>query len=116
MAKKNDLTAFKRVWSYVRPQWARVVAVVFWSILIAMMFAVSFMTILPLLKVMMNEEGLHGWVDRKTIEWRYGLNLAIPDPIGQSGNDLNAFKSCRNRRGQPGRRSGISKIRPYYWG
>lgn len=84
MAKKDNLAAFKRIWSYVWPQWPRVITVVFWSFLIAIMFAVSFMTILPLLKVMMNEEGLHGWVDRKTIEWRYGLDIAIPNPIGQS--------------------------------
>ena len=92
MAKKDDLASFKRIWLYVWPQWPRVVTVVFWSFLIAMMFAVSFMTILPLLKVMTNEEGLHGWVDRKTIEWRYGFDLPIPDPIGQSDNDRNALR------------------------
>ena len=28
---------------------------------------------------MMSSEGLHGWADRKTVEWRYGLTLAVPD-------------------------------------
>ena len=110
MAKKDDLAAFKRIWSYVWPQWPRVITVVFWSFLIAMMFAVSFMTILPLLKVMMNEEGLHGWVDRKTIEWRYGFNLAIPDPIGQSDSDRNALRIVGIEEGSLSDEAGFLKF------
>jgi ABC-type multidrug transport system fused ATPase/permease subunit len=37
------------------------------------------MTIIPLLKVMMGQEGLHGWIDRKTCEWRYGLKFYVPE-------------------------------------
>ncbi len=77
--KTTDLTAFKRILGYVWPQWPRVVLVVISSLLIALMFTVSFMTVLPLLKVMMGNEGLHGWVDRKTVEWRYGLEVVVPD-------------------------------------
>ncbi|MHC4771545.1 MAG: hypothetical protein ACYS8O_07085 [Planctomycetota bacterium] len=79
MEKTKNLAAFKRVWAYVWPQWPRVVSVVLWSFLISIMFTLSFMTILPMLKVMMSSEGLHGWADRKTVEWRYGLKLAVPD-------------------------------------
>ena len=79
MEKTNNLTAFKRVWVYVWPQWPRVVSVVLWSFVISVMFTLSFMTVLPMLKVMMSSEGLHGWADRKTVEWRYGLKLAVPD-------------------------------------
>jgi ABC-type multidrug transport system fused ATPase/permease subunit len=37
------------------------------------------MTIIPLLKVMMGQEGLHGWIDRKECQWRYGLEFYIPE-------------------------------------
>jgi len=37
------------------------------------------MTVIPLLKVMMGEEGLHGWVDRKICGWRYGLDFYVPE-------------------------------------
>lgn len=88
MEKQNDLSAFKRLLGYVWPQWPRVVAVVFWSFLIAIMFTVSFATILPLLKVMMGEEGLHGWVDRKVCNIRYGMDFYVPDIYDfQSIND-----------------------------
>ncbi|MHC5172661.1 MAG: ABC transporter transmembrane domain-containing protein [Planctomycetota bacterium] len=79
MEKQNDLSAFKRLLGYVWPQWPRVLAVVSWSFLIAIMFTVSFATILPLLKVMMGEEGLHGWVDRKVCNIRYGMDFYVPD-------------------------------------
>jgi ABC-type multidrug transport system fused ATPase/permease subunit len=79
MEKQKDITAFKRLMGYVWPQWVSVVAVIFWSFMIAIMFAVSFATILPLLKVMMGEEGLHGWVDRKVCNIRYGMDFKVPD-------------------------------------
>jgi len=37
------------------------------------------MTIVPLLKLMMNEEGLHGWADRKVCERRYGIKFYTPE-------------------------------------
>jgi len=76
---EGDLTAFLRMFKYVRPQWPRVVAVVLVAILISMLFSLSFMTIGPLLKVMMGEEGLHGWVDRKICNLRYGMDFYVPE-------------------------------------
>lgn len=87
MDKTKNLAAFKRIWSYVWPQWPRLAAVIVWSMVIALMFTISFMTVLPLLKVMMGDEGLHGWVDRKTAEWRYGVELAVPDIADYSAED-----------------------------
>jgi ABC-type multidrug transport system fused ATPase/permease subunit len=37
------------------------------------------MTIIPLLKVMMGQEGLHGWIDRKGCQWHYGLEFYVPE-------------------------------------
>ena len=77
--KKNNKMPFLRIFKYVRPQWPRVVVIIFTAVLIGVLFALSFATVVPLLKVMMGEEGLHGWVDRKTCGWRYGLDFYVPD-------------------------------------
>jgi len=73
------MKAFKRIFKYIWPQWPQIIVVVVSAILIAVLLSLSFMTVIPLLKVMMGEEGLHGWVDRKTCEWRYGLELSVPE-------------------------------------
>ena len=76
---KGNLRAFRRVFAYVWPQWHRLVLVVLSALLAAMLFSLSFMTIIPLLKVMMGEEGLHGWIDRKTCDVHYGMDFYVPD-------------------------------------
>jgi ABC-type multidrug transport system fused ATPase/permease subunit len=48
-------------------------------VLISVLFSFSVVTVLPLLKVMMGEEGLHGWVNRKISENRYGISFYVPD-------------------------------------
>jgi ABC-type multidrug transport system fused ATPase/permease subunit len=52
--------------------------------IIGVLFAFSIGTILPLLKVMMGEEGLHGWVDRLISKDRYGVSFYVPDKIDMS--------------------------------
>ena len=49
------------------------------AIIVAILLSVSFMTIVPLMKVMLGQEGLHGWVDRKACDWKYGVNIYLPD-------------------------------------
>jgi ATP-binding cassette, subfamily B, bacterial MsbA len=75
----KKVQSFRRMFVYVWPQWPRIVVVVFMALLIGLLFSLSFATIIPLLKVMMGEEGLHGWVDRKTCDWRYGMDFYVPD-------------------------------------
>ena len=70
---------FVRVFQYVRPQWPRVVVVVVSAMMIALMLSASFMTIIPLLTVMISNEGLPSWVDRKVSDVYYGLELQIPE-------------------------------------
>lgn len=77
--KKDDLTAFWRIFEYVKPQWPRVVAVFVVVVIIASLFALSFATIGPLLKVMMGEEGIHGWVNRRICKAYYGMDFYVPD-------------------------------------
>jgi ABC-type multidrug transport system fused ATPase/permease subunit len=73
------MDAFKRIFEYIWPQWHRLVTIGCSALLIAILFSVSFATILPLLKVMMGEEGLHGWINREISESRYGLVFRVPD-------------------------------------
>jgi subfamily B ATP-binding cassette protein MsbA len=75
------MKAFWRVFEYIWPQWPRLVVIFFCAILISILFSLSFMTIIPLLKLMMGQEGLHGWVDRKVCEQRYGIRFYTPDRI-----------------------------------
>jgi len=75
----RSVKEFWRIWTYVWPQWPRLVVVVATAVMIGMLFSVSFVTIIPLLKVMMGEEGLQGWLDRKSCEIRYGMDFYVPD-------------------------------------
>jgi len=78
------MKAFKRIFQYVWPQWHRLVVIVVSAMIIGILFAFSIGTILPLLKVMMGEEGLHGWVDRLIAKDRYGVSFYVPDKIDMS--------------------------------
>jgi ABC-type multidrug transport system fused ATPase/permease subunit len=85
------MKAFRRIFKYIWPQWPRIIVVVLSAIIIGILLSLSFMTIIPLLKVMMGQEGLHGWIDRKTCEWRYGLEFYVPettDFADSSGMDI----------------------------
>jgi subfamily B ATP-binding cassette protein MsbA len=73
------MKAFGRIFVYVWPQWLRLTAVVSSAVVIGMLFSLSFATIVPLLKVMMGEEGLRGWVDRNVCHWRYGVDFYVPE-------------------------------------
>ena len=73
------MDAFKRSFKYVWPQWRRLVVIFCAALVVGLLFSVSVATVLPLLKVMMGEEGLHGWVNRKICEHRYGLTFYVAD-------------------------------------
>lgn len=82
------MNAFRRVFRYIRPQWPRVIVVVLSAIMIAALLSLSFMTVIPLLNVMIRSEGLHGWVDRKTCQYYYGLDFYVPRMLEvTSGHD-----------------------------
>ena len=85
------MKSFRRIFKYIWPQWYRVVIVVTSAMVVSLLLSLSFMTIIPLLKVMMGEEGLHSWVDRKMCNWRYGVDFDVPeitDLANKSGHDL----------------------------
>jgi len=76
---QQPVKEFWRIWKYVWPQWPRLTAVLVTAVVIGLLFSVSFVTIIPLLKVMMGEEGLQGWLDRKICAIRYGIDFYVPD-------------------------------------
>ena len=81
--------AFRRIFPYILPQWPRLVAVFVSVLVICLLLSISFMTIIPLLTVMMEDEGLHGWADRKACRWQYGLEFSVPNaPELAAGSSL----------------------------
>jgi ATP-binding cassette, subfamily B, bacterial MsbA len=77
---------FSRVFKYIWPQWPRIVVVVLSAILVAALLSGSFLTVIPLLKVMIGQEGLRGWSDRKVCQMRYGVDFYVPESIDFSGS------------------------------
>lgn len=73
------MNSFKRLLKYIWPQWPSMITIVFCVLVIGMLFSASFVTVIPLLKVMMGREGIHGWVDRKICNSRYGMDFYVPD-------------------------------------
>ncbi len=73
------MNAIGRIFKYIRPQWPRVIVVVASALLVGILYSLSFATIMPLLKVMMGEEGLSSWVDRRVCTWRYGVEFYVPE-------------------------------------
>ncbi len=86
------MRAFRRIFRYIWPQWPRITVVVFSAIIVAALLSLSFMTIIPLLKVMMDDEGLHGWIDRKACEYHYGLEFNVPRATDISHNPALAYQ------------------------
>jgi ATP-binding cassette, subfamily B, bacterial MsbA len=84
--EKRQVKEFVRVFKYIWPQWPRIVVVVISAIIVSALLSVSFMTVIPLLKVMMGQEGLHGWVDRKVCQWRYGTSFYVPESVDFTEN------------------------------
>ncbi len=77
--ESSRMKAFWRIFRYIWPQWPRLIVVFGTAIIVAILLSVSFMTIIPLMKVMLGHEGLHGWVDRKALDWKYGVSIYRPD-------------------------------------
>ena len=71
--------SFSRMFKYILPQWSKIIIIVVSAIIIAALLSFSFMTAIPLLKVMMGKEGIHSWVDRKTCKWLYGVEFYVPE-------------------------------------
>jgi ABC-type multidrug transport system fused ATPase/permease subunit len=82
------MNSFRRVLKYVWPQWPRIIAVVASAMIVSSLLSASFVAVIPLLKVMTGEEGLHGWVERETSAHRYGISFYVPEKIDFVESDI----------------------------
>jgi len=87
------MKALGSIFKYVWPQWPRIIVAVVSAIVVAALLSLSLLTIIPLLKVMVDKEegGLHGWLDATACRCRYGLtpSLSLGTEVapGQSRTD-----------------------------
>ncbi len=107
------MKAFRRLLSYVWPQWHRISLVVASALTIAVFFSLSLLTLIPLLKVVMNEEGIRGWVNRNICVSRYGINFNVPaasDFISDANNNIAYYLQVTEVKGKSlSKRAGLAK-------
>jgi len=103
------MKAFRRIFGYVWPQWPRIIVVVSSALILSLLLSLSFMTIIPLLKVMMGDEGIHGWVERKICSARYGISFASSDGLGEMGT-ADALVLTSLKRDSLGQKAGLEKF------
>ena len=85
------MKAFRRIFKYIWPQWPSIIVVVISALVVSALLSLSFMTLIPLLNVMVKGEGLHSWVDRKVGGTRYGVNLHMPEQTDFSTSDIGGY-------------------------
>ena len=95
MSKKtgsdNSVKAFARVFRYIWPQWPRIIVVVVSALVVSMLLSISFLTVIPLLKVMTGQEGLRDWADRKICQWQYGVSFYVPESVDFTSDSSTDF-------------------------
>jgi hypothetical protein len=78
------MKALRRIFKYIWPQWQGLITIVVSAMLISALYSLSFATISPLLTVMMGDEGLHSWFNRKVSSLRYGMKFYTSPPVDLS--------------------------------
>jgi len=79
--------SFWRVLRYLRGQYQTVFVSIVCALLVAVLFSVSIGSILPLMKVMLEDEGPHDWVYRGMIEARVGVTFASNPLSEETGTE-----------------------------
>lgn len=103
------MKAFRRIFGYVWPQWPRIIVVVTSALILSVLLSLSFMTVIPLLKVMMGDEGIHGWVERKICSARYGVSFASSDGLGEL-DTVDALVVTSLKKDSLGQEAGLAKL------
>lgn len=102
---------FRRVFKYIRPQWPQIITVVLAAIIVSSLLSLSFVTVIPLLKVMMGEEGLHGWVERKICAHWHGINFSLPEITNFNATDVPSHLLVTNiKQDSPAQKAGLQKM------
>ena len=74
---------FKRVLGYVKQEYRAVILSILCALFTVILFSLSLAAVLPLMKVMIGEEGLHGWIYRAIIKDRSGISF-VDVPLGEN--------------------------------
>ncbi|MBN1435838.1 MAG: ABC transporter ATP-binding protein [Sedimentisphaerales bacterium] len=82
---------FRRALPYVFMYWRSVLALVLCALLAATLYSTTLVSMLPLMKVMINEEGLHGWVYRGIIKHRSGVEFQSAQVLEDSSGNIIDF-------------------------
>jgi len=78
---------FRRVLGYLQGQYLSVILSILCAMGVAGLLSLSLAAMLPLMKVLINEEGLEGWVHRTLVKQRMGIKLeAIEEAIGEGAD------------------------------
>jgi len=95
---------FARLLGYVWPHKRYLFPAVACILLMAATYSASIGSVFPVLKVVVEREGLHGWVDRYIVESRLRCRLALYDPERHGvvpGIPANAAKIIEIKPGSP---------------
>jgi ATP-binding cassette, subfamily B, bacterial MsbA len=98
LLRKDFMNAFSRVFKYVWPQqWPKIALIFLSAFCISAVFSLSFVTIIPILQVMMGSDGgLHGWVDQAVVKQEYGVEFHSPDLLSIEANpDVTRYLEVR---------------------
>ncbi len=105
------MSNFRRVFKYVWPQWPRIIVVLVSAIIVSSLLSLSIVTIIPLLKVMMGEEGLHGWAERKISAHRYGINFSVSEMTDFAQSDVSYHLLVTDiKDNSPAKKAGLQKM------
>jgi ABC-type multidrug transport system fused ATPase/permease subunit len=105
------MKSFKRIFKYVWPQWPRVIVVFVSAIIVSSLLSLSIWTVIPLLKVMMGGEGLHGWAERKIVSHRYDIGFAVPTSLEYTDPNVgHHLLVIRVGEDSPAQKAGLQKL------
>jgi ABC-type multidrug transport system fused ATPase/permease subunit len=84
LERSSTFKHFRRLLSYVWPQKRFLIPAFLCILVMAITYSASIASILPVLTTIVEEEGLHGWVDKQIAQQRYDCLLSVYDPVTDS--------------------------------
>ncbi len=83
------LPYFFKVLGYAKTQWKLIGLSILCAVMVAGLYSLNIGAVLPFLKVMMAEEGLHDWVNGAVVKDRCGIEFESVSPLKELGGDPN---------------------------
>jgi len=107
------MKGLRRILGYVKAEYRLVAISIVCALLVASLFSLSLAAVWPLLKVMIGEEGLHGWVNRAIVRHRVGIEFhdaPARDYLDQTGlTGVAPLRISRIRRGGAAQGQGLAE-------